>query len=330
MTAIVETLAGPLDTVKLGTTLMHEHLVVLTPEIQWSYDNYNGWDEQVVIPRVRDAMRQIKEAGVDTIVDLTVVGLGRNIRVMQEAVRDTGLQVIAATGMYIFGSLPWLFRYGKGYGAPEPRPGEPDGLLDVLFLADIREGMQGTGVKAAILKCATDSEGLTPHVERVLRSCARVSRETGIPISTHTHMVARGGIEQQQIFRDEGVDLGRVIIGHSGDHTDLDYLEKLIDGGSLLGMDRFGLVVPPPLEQRCDVIATLCARGYADRMVLSHDANAFLDWFPQEPNVWNASIVDRFLYVPKVVVPALKERGVTQSQIDQMLIHTPRRFFEGK
>jgi phosphotriesterase-related protein len=330
MTITVETTTGPLDSAKLGTTLMHEHIINLSPDIQWSYANYHGWDPAVVIPQMRDAFRRVKEGGIDTIVDMTVAGLGRDINVVEQAVRGTGLQVIVATGMYIYNSLPWVFRYGGGYNAPEPRPGDPDPLLDELFLLDIQEGIQGTGIKAGMLKCATDSDGITPHVERVIRSCARVSRETGVPITTHTHPVFRGGLEQQQIFREEGLDLSRVIIGHCGDQTDLDYLERLIDAGSLLGMDRFGPAVPPPLEVRADTVAELCARGYADRMVLSHDSPAFHDWWPQETTAFKLStIVERFLYVPNVGVPALKDRGVTQEQIDQMLIHTPRRFFEG-
>jgi phosphotriesterase-related protein len=328
MVSSVQTLAGPLETAKLGTTLMHEHFLVLTPEIQSAYPGYHGWEPEMLLPQIREALRQVKLGGIDTIVDVTVVGLGRDIKLLEQAISGTGLQVIVATGMYVYNSLPWLFRYGAGFYPLGPGPGGPDPLLDELFLRDIREGIQGTGVKAGILKCTVDSDGVTPHVERVLRSCARVSRETGVPITTHTHPVFRGGLEQQRIFREEGADLSRVIIGHCGDHTDLDYLERLIDDGSLLGMDQFSPIFTPSLAVRADTVAALCRRGYADRMVLSHDQCAFSDWFLQEMEGFKIPIPDRFLYVTNVVVPALEERGVTQAQIDQMRIHTPRRFFE--
>lgn len=330
MTKTVETLAGPLDTAKLGTTLMHEHLVAVTPEIQWSYPGFHDWDPEVVIPKLREAMRQVKQAGIDTLVEVTPLGLGRNIKVMQQVVEGTGLQVIAATGMYIYSTLPWLFRYGLGYNATEPGlDGVPDPLLDDLFLRDIQEGMEGTGVKAGIIKCATDTEGITPHVGRVLRSCARVHLQTGVPISTHTIPRRKDGLEQQQLFREQGVDLSRVLIGHCDDSSDLDYLEQLIDNGSWLGMDRFHPALTPTVEVRTDTVAELCRRGYADRLVLSHDQCGFLDWFPQEANFAQLPLPDRFLLISNVVVPALKERGVTQEQIDQMRIHNPRRFFEG-
>src|SRR5437773_5391757 len=97
-----------------------------------------------------------------------------------------------------------------------------------MFVRDIEHGIADTGVKAAILKCATDEPGVTPGVERVLRAVAQAHRATGVPISTHTHALTRVGLEQQRIFREEGVDLTRVVIGHSGDTSDVGYLEELI------------------------------------------------------------------------------------------------------
>jgi phosphotriesterase-related protein len=266
----------------------------------------------------------VKAAGIDTIVDLTPLGLGRDVAALEQAVSGTGLQVIVSTGLYTSRDLPWPFRMtgpGTLFGGPDP--------LETLFAHDIEEGIAGTTIRAGILKCSTDADGMIPGIERVVRACAKVSVKTGCPIYTHTHPVARGGLEQQQVFREEGVDLGRVIIGHSGDHTDLDYLERLIHAGSLLGMDRFGTDLrPPDTDARADTIAALCARGYADRMVLSHDACCFDDWYPPQFDYWQMPPLDRLLYIKRVVAPALKERGVSSEQIDEMMIHTPRRFFE--
>ena len=178
-----------------------------------------------------------------------------------------------------------------------------------------------------MIKCATDRPGVTPGVERVLRACAKTHRATGTPITTHTDAASRRGLEQQEIFRSEGVDLSRVVIGHSGDTNDMGYLEELIANGSILGMDRFGIDGYLPTAERVKVIAELCARGYADRMVLSHDASCYLDWIPGEipPSTmphWH------YLHISKDVLPALREAGVTDAQIDTMLVDTPRRFLE--
>ena len=145
-----------------------------------------------------------------------------------------------------------------------------------MFIRDIEQGIADTGIKAAILKCATDEPGVTPGVERVLRAVAQAHRHTGVPISTHTHAGTRRGLEQQRIFAEEGVDLSRVVIGHSGDTTDVDYLEELIGNGSYIGMDRFGVDVYLPFEDRVDTVARMCERGHAEKMVLSHDASLLL------------------------------------------------------
>jgi phosphotriesterase-related protein len=195
-----------------------------------------------------------------------------------------------------------------------------------MFVGDIENGIAGTGIKAAILKCATDEPGVTPGVERVLRAVAQAHRQTGAPISTHTHAATRRGLEQQRIFAEEGVDLTRVVIGHSGDTTDIDYLEELIASGSFIGMDRFGADVFLPFEDRVNTVARMCERGHADKMVLSHDASCFIDWLPEElvpvvlPN-WH------YLHIHNDVIPALKQRGVTDEQLTTMLVDNPATIF---
>ena len=203
------------------------------------------------------------------------------------------------------------------------RPGPlGSGMVD-MFVRDITQGIAGTGVKAGILKCATDEAGLTPGVERVLRAVAAAHRATGVPITTHTHAHTRRGLEQQRIFAEEGVDLSRVVIGHSGDTTDLDYLEELIAAGSYLGMDRFGVDNILSFDERVDTVAAMCARGHAGRMVLAHDASCYIDWLPEEAlplvlPIWH------YLHIHNDVLPALRRRGVTEEQITTMLVDNPR------
>ena len=143
----------------------------------------------------------------------------------------------------------------------------------------------------------------------------------------HTNVHNRGGETVQRVLREEGVDLSRVVVGHSGDSTDLDYLRGLADAGSILGMDRFGIDALLPTDERISTVVRLCEEGYADRMVLAQDASCYIDWFPQEalravlPN-WN------YEHVHRDVLPALRERGVTEEQIATMLVDNPRRYFE--
>lgn len=317
----VQTIRGTIDTASLGPTLMHEHVFVLSSEILQNHPEF--WDEE---ERVTDAvakLNELKARGVDSIVDPTVIGLGRYIPRVQRIAEQTELNIVAATGLYTYNDLPFFFRLRPGPGAMIEGP-EP---MVEMFVKDITEGIAGTGVKAAILKCATDEGGVTPGVERVLRACARAHRETGVPITTHTDVATYRGRDQQRVFAEEGVDLSRVVIGHSGDSADLDYLCELMDKGSLIGMDRFGVDAYASFEQRVQVVVDLCEQGYADRMVLAHDAACFMDWFDQDikeavlPN-WH------YTHISDDVLPALRERGVTDDQIDQMLVANPRRLFD--
>jgi len=319
--ASVNTVKGPIDTSSLGVTLMHEHVFVLSTEIMQNFPGPWGEEEK----RVAEAiirMNELKSRGVDTIVDLTVIGLGRYIPRIQRIAAETDINIVVATGVYTYNDVPLYFHFQ----GPGTELGGPETMVD-MFVQDIEEGIAGTGVKAAILKCATDRPGVTPGVERVLRAVAKAHLCTGVPISTHTHAHTERGLEQQRIFEEEGVDLSRVVIGHSGDTTDIAYLEKLIANGSYIGMDRFGIDVLLSFEDRVNTVAKMCERGHADKMVLSQDAACFNDWLPEAalpvvlPN-WH------FLHIHNDVLPALRERGVTDEQIDTMLVRNPRRIFE--
>ncbi len=317
----VETVRGPIDSQQLGVTLMHEHIFVLSTEIMLNYPETWGDEEK----RIEDAVARMNELysrGVQSVVDLTVVGLGRYIPRIQRVAAQTKLNIVVATGIYTYNDVPFYFHF-RGPGTPFDGP---EVMVD-MFVKDIREGIAGTNAKAGILKCCTDQPGLTPGVERVLRAVAQAHRKTGVPISTHTHAHTKRGLEQQRVFREEGVDLSRVIIGHSGDTTDIDYLEELIASGSYLGMDRFGIDTILSFEDRVKTVARLCERGHAGKMVLSHDAACFNDWLPERDL---PAMLPRwhFLHIHNDVIPALKQQGVTDQQIETMLVHNPRRIFE--
>lgn len=317
--ASVETVRGPVPADSLGRVLMHEHIFVLSPEFAVNYPQYEGFQESEEIPEAVRRLDEVAAAGISTVVDPTVVGLGRDIPRVRRVAERVDLNIVVATGLYTYDEIPHFLSM-RGPGTPL---GGEEPLLG-MFVADITEGIADTGVKAAILKCATDAPGMTPGVERVLRAVARAHRATGVPIMTHTHAPSRRGTEQQDVFASEGVDLSRVVIGHCGDSADLGYLMGLADRGSVLGMDRFGLDSLLPFEQRVDTVAALCARGYADRMVLAHDASCYIDWFPMRelpsllPN-WH------YLHISRDVLPALLARGVSEEQITTMLVDTPRR-----
>lgn len=322
----IETALGPVDTADLGRTYMHEHVFVLTAEVQQNYpDEWGSEDERVADAVVR--LQALAAQGVRTIVDPTVVGLGRYIpRIARIAEQVPELNIVVATGCYTYGDVPFFFHHrgpalGEALGVDIPEP-----MVD-MFTGDITDGIAGTGVRAAFLKCAIDEKGLTSGVERIMRAVARTSLATGAPITVHTHPASQSGLVVQRVVcEEEGVDPGKVVLGHSGDSSDADHLSALAEAGFLLGMDRFGIHLGTTFEQRCDIVVELCRRGFADRMVLSHDAACYIDWI--DPNVLAFMPEWHYLHIHDDVLPYLREHGVTDEQIDTMLVDNPRRYFE--
>jgi phosphotriesterase-related protein len=322
----VETVRGPVDTADLGRTYMHEHVFVLTSEVQQNFPENWGREDD----RVDDAvakLRALAAQGVRSIVDPTVIGLGRYIpRIQRIAEQVPDLNIIAATGCYTYTEVPFFFYY-RGPALSEALGMElPDPMVD-MFVKDLTEGIAGTGVKAAFLKCAIDHQGLTDGVARIMRAVAKAHRRTGAPITVHTHPGTRSGLEVKKVIcEEEGVDPRRVVLGHSGDTTDADHLSALADAGFILGMDRFGIHAGTTFEDRADIVVEMCRRGYAEQMVLSQDAACYIDWI--DPNV--LAVMDKwnYLHIHDDVLPYLRDHGVTDDQIDAMLVRVPRRYFE--
>jgi phosphotriesterase-related protein len=316
----VNTVQGPVDGAALGSTLMHEHIFVLSPEIEKTAEE---WDETAEQGRAVTQLRELKEKGIDTLVDLTVIGLGRYIpRIQAVAALVPEINIVVATGVYTYNEVPMYFHFrgpGTVLGGPEP--------MVEMFVREIREGIADTGVRAGILKCASDSPGITAGVERVLRAVAQAHRATGVPITTHTPRPPEPwGLQQQRIFKEEGVDLSRVVIGHSGGTLNTDYHLELIENGSYLGFDHFGMS-SFTLEERVDAVVRLCERGYAERIVLSHDAMCFVDWFPRP--MLDALKNWRWTHIPTEVLPVMRERGVSEADIRTMMVDNPRTILEG-
>jgi phosphotriesterase-related protein len=308
--ATIQSATGPIETANMGFTLMHEHVVVLWPPIYQQYPEL--FDREAQMQNAVAKLTRAREAGVTTMVDLTPIDLGRDPRFIAEAARKSGMQIIVATGLYY--TVPFYFVH------------RPDQVMVDFFVRDITEGIGQTGVRANVIKCATEPD-MHPMNERILRASAKAHRMTGVPICTHTYPANRTGLDQQRVFKEEGVDLGRTVIGHSDDSDDLSYLEQIIENGSYCGMDRIGLQRPRTDAQRADMVAALVEKGYADRITLSHDASCHLDWIPEgladsAMPEWN------YTHIPLDIVPMLQERGVNDDAIHQMTVRNPRHLFE--
>src|SRR5256884_3542021 len=226
----VETALGPVATAELGATLMHEHIVTRSPGVQENWPHL--WDRSAILAIAERKMADLYRRNIRAIVDLTTVDLGRDIGLIVDVARRSRVHVIVATGVW------WMpQRYFSAHGV--------DAVAE-LFIRDITRGIGTSGVKAAIIKCATDTAGVTPVIENILRASARAQMATRGPISTHTWAPGRSGEAQQALFAQEGVDLSRVIIGHSGDSEDLGYLFFFMERGTPRDLHSFPPELFPP------------------------------------------------------------------------------------
>lgn len=314
----VETVRGPVIDGDLGTTLMHEHVFILQPEALQNYGHAFGpayWNEQERLDDAVAKLSAVRDAGIYTIVDPTAIGLGRYIPRLQKLNEAVDLNIVVATGVYAFLELPNFLAYRS-----------VDAIAE-LFVREIREGIDDTGVKAAFLKCAVERHGIIGDVPRILAAIAAAAVQTGAPVMVHTNAEARTGLDALEALTGHGVKPERIVIAHAGDSNDLGYLRTIAESGAWLGCDRFGIEHFNPLADRIRTLLALLSEGYGDRIHLSHDAACFLDFFVGNPIF--ADEKPDYLLISDRVLPALRQEGVTQAQIDEMMIANPRRFLTG-
>ena len=322
----VQTLRGPIDSSQLGFTLAHEHVFVSDEGLIQNFPKV--WDEEFVIQKAREKLTQAYQAGVRTILDASVLGNGRNVALVQKALGQLPMQVLVCTGTFYKDELPGFFA------------SQDIDVMTRLFIGDIVDGIGATGVKAAVVKACTDYQGVTFGVEKALRAAARAHLETGAVLHTHAHAPTKRGLDQQRIFKEEGVDLSKVYIGHCINSDDMDYLHALLDEGSFIGFDRWaagplpntpGMPTHPPVtrEKAVAVLAQLCREGYTDQLLIGNDACSWqmmvrFETEETSPDLYSNS----YLIFPEQITPLLLEAGITQRQIEMMTTDNPRRLFE--
>lgn len=316
MKKTIQTVTGPIDATALGVTLMHEHVFVHNPEVEAEIPSPE-WDEDACIAVAVAGMKELKTLGVDAMVDLSVIGLGRDVAVVRRIAEQADFNVVVATGYYTFRDLPSFFHnHGPGLMVDGPDP------LHEMFVREITTGIRDTGIRAGVIKVATDEPGFTKDVRRVFEAAVRAHKDTGVPISSHTNAKMKGGLEQQTVFRELGMDLSRTVIGHCGDSTDLDYLRALMDAGSYIGLDRFGLTWFLSDEKRTEVLIRLIELGYAERLTISHDAGYFS--FNTEPSYRAKALPEwKHTLIPSKILPAIRKAGISDDQIRQIMVENP-------
>jgi phosphotriesterase-related protein len=324
MTARVQTVTGPIAPEQLGRTLMHEHVLV----------GYAGWEADWIRPgpsrremiaRAVDKLEEIKAEGITSMIDPCPCDLGRDIELTAEVAQRARFQIVAATGLYYEsegGAAHWKTRSAFG--------GAQDEAMAELFIRELEQGVASTGIRPGIIKVASGFDAITDYETSVMRAAAKASTVAGVPITTHTDRGTMGP-EQQAILTGAGAAPNRIVIGHSCGTSDAEYHDRLVAGGTYLGFDRFGLDLIHPDAQRVESLLRLIRRGAGKRVVVSHDtvwcwrgqpiAKPLLD---EIEKVWTPS------HFTRRIVPRLLDGGATKDDVENLLIHNPRRFFAGE
>jgi phosphotriesterase-related protein len=332
---MVNTVLGPIPTTKLGLCLSHEHICTASAGIWQSWPQLMGGRDAFIRQSV-DLLKQAKDEGLTTFQDVGPIDLGRDVRLMEEISRKSGVQVIAATGHWLDPSRVMNAR-------------TVEELAD-FFQHEIEVGIDGTGIRAGVIKVANGGATINGFGERHVRAAARAAKATGIPITTHSPATReRTGEAQAAIFESEGLSPSRVCIGHS-DNAPADYQLAIVKRGYFIGMDQFPTSLPPAagapapapppagqtpplaltLDQRVAQIKALIDAGYAGQIMLSNDWSLAMPIQPTANDRFRrAQNPDGILLVIRKVIPRLKQMGVSDAAIHTMTVEAPRRFFEG-
>ena len=317
----VPTVTGPVDAADLGRTLIHEHVLFIDESVAFQWPAY--YDREAQMAAAVEQVEAVQAHGARTIVDPTAMFGGRDVRFMQQVAERTGVQIVACTGIYTYDYLPHY------YGARDA-----DAIAE-MFVHDIERGIQGTDARAGFLKCAADEPGITENVEKLHRACARASVRTGVPIMAHSRPASGTGPRQVEIFLEEGVDPAKIQIAHTGDSDDLGYIERLLEAGVWIGLDRFGLPMFLEEDKRVQTAIELLRRGYADRLFIGSDFATSIDWFPPEvvEQLMATGVVDpewSMAFPFDHVLPRLREAGVWDEDTERQVFESnPRRWLAG-
>ncbi len=316
----VQTVGGAVEPGELGMTLVHEHLRFCDEGVE---ANWPGrYDREAEFAAAVEQVRAAQGHGVKTIVDPTAMFGGRDVRFMKRVADETGVTVVPCTGIYTYDFLPHYF---------ENRDAD---AIAQHFVDDIEKGIQGTDIRAAFIKCAADEPGVTERIEKVHRAAARASVQTGVPIMAHSRPASQTGPRQLEIFLEEGVAPERIQIAHCGDTADVDYIQELLDRGVYVGLDRYGIEMFLPIDQRNQTTAELLRRGQTERLMISQDYCATIDWFPEEAaaQLEEAGAIRNwsFTLIFEEVVPWLREQGVLdEAAFDTVFVQNPARWLAG-
>ncbi len=317
----VQTVTGRVLPEDLGRTLIHEHVLIGFPG--WKLDAFAPkFVRADAMARAVDQMHELCDLGIGTFVDPCPMDLGRDVEFLAELGQRSGMQIVCTTGAYFEAEgITHTFRH------------LPVEEITAIYIREITEGVGETGIRAGAVKIATGAHQISDYERKLVTAGARAAKETGVPLISHTQE-ASCGHEQIDLVTGEGVEPHRLVVGHSDGVDDPDYHRSLAERGAFVGFDRFGITLILPDEVRVKNVVALAKSGHTRNILLSHDsivcwqgrpvpfANRYEDVLAMLPE-WRPTSI------PKKIVPQLRAGGLSESDIEAILLDNPRRFLAG-
>lgn len=321
----VNCITGPKNSGELGRTLMHEHFLFGYCGFQGDA-TLGGFDEEAYTKACVKAVSDARAYGIETIVDATTNECGRNVRFLKKISDLTGINIICSTGYYFQAESSYAYwNFRKSFADIEQE------IYDMMY-TEVTKGIEGTDIKAGVIKLASSFNEITPMEEHFFKAAARVQHDTGVVIITHTQQGTMG-VQQADLLIANGASPEKIAIGHMCGSIDIAYHEDVLKRGVYVNLDRFGLqgelFHTPTDEQRMDVIKTLCDKGYGDKILLGHDSvNVNLGRpLVMTPFMQEALKDANIRTIGAKVLPGLKARGMSDNAIDALLTANPQRIF---
>ena len=321
----VNCITGPKNSGELGRTLMHEHFLFGYCGFQGDA-TLGGFDEEAYTKACVKAVSDARAYGIETIVDATTNECGRNVRFLKKISDLTGINIICSTGYYFQAESSYAYwNFRKSFADIEQE------IYDMMY-TEVTKGIEGTDIKAGVIKLASSFNEITPMEEHFFKAAARVQHDTGVVIITHTQQGTMG-VQQADLLIANGASPEKIAIGHMCGSTDIAYHEDVLKRGVYVNLDRFGLqgelFHTPTDEQRMDVIKALCDKGYGDKILLGHDSvNVNLGRpLVMTPFMQEALKDSNIRTIGAKVLPGLKARGMSDDAIDALLTANPQRIF---
>ena len=258
---MIYTVTGKVAKTDFGNACAHEHICVVSNDMKHTFGK-NWLDEEKLINL---AAKVLKGAGFGLFVDGTPCDLGRDVNILKRVSEQSGVKIVASTGFYYY---PNLFSSGR-----------TDKELAKWILKECTKGMEGTGIKPGILKCASQGAEIFEDAKKRLSAVAMVQAETGLPMYVHSSL--SGEVEEKiKILLASGAAPQKIIIGHCGLKPDVDYLESILNMGCYISMDQnhcSGRKAEIP-----KALTELCQKGYANQICLSSDGCIYNDFAGDE------------------------------------------------